>query len=151
MSPDLQSVFVFFLKKIGTRADANIHKAFARKYLSKKYVHRCRRMDHGYFCLGYFSCSTHLVKGLARKVWRQCVLGFANDLGFRGGNCNGLLANTGLFLSVGNKYRHTLKTSKKRVNSLCNTQVLRDILDCRMLILFLQTSVLPMKGYVVHL
>ena len=31
---------------------------------------------HGYCCLGYFSSSTHfyLVKGLARKVWRQCFL-----------------------------------------------------------------------------
>ena len=36
---------------------------------------------HGYFCLGYFSSSTHfyLVKGLARKVRRQCVLVFAHD------------------------------------------------------------------------
>ena len=57
---------------------------------------------HGYFCLGCFSSPTHfyLVKGLARKVWRQCVLVFAHDLGLRGGNCNGLLAKTGLFLST---------------------------------------------------
>ena len=41
---------------------------------------------------------------LAQKVWEQCVLVFAHDLGHRGGNCNGLLANTGLFLSIGNKY-----------------------------------------------
>ena len=58
------------------------------------------------FCLGYFSSSTHfdLVMWLAQTLWRQCVRVFAHDLGFRGGNCNGLLANTGLFLSTGNRY-----------------------------------------------
>ena len=35
--------------------------------------------------------------GLAQKVWRQCVLVFAHDLGLRGGNCKDLLATTGLF------------------------------------------------------
>ena len=46
--------------------------------------------------------STHfyLVKRLARKMWRLCVLVFAHDLGFRGGNCNGLLANAGLFFPL---------------------------------------------------
>ena len=34
---------------------------------------------------------------------------FARDLGFRGGNCNGLLANTGLFLSTGNRYPFLLQ------------------------------------------
>ena len=38
------------------------------------------------------------MKGLAQKVWRQCV--FAHDLGYREGNCNGLLANTGLFFPL---------------------------------------------------
>ena len=66
---------------------------------------------HGHFCLRYFSSSTHfyLVKGLARKVWRQCVRVFAHDLGYRGGNCNGLHANTGLFLSTGNRYLFLLQ------------------------------------------
>ena len=41
---------------------------------------------------------------MAREVWRQCVLVFAHGLGSRGGKCNGLLANTCLFLSTGNKY-----------------------------------------------
>ena len=61
---------------------------------------------HGYSCLVYFSSSTHfdLVIRLAQKVWRQCVLVFAHDLGFRGGNCNGLLANIGFFLPTGNRY-----------------------------------------------
>ena len=59
-------------------------------------------MDPWLLLLGYCSSLTHLylVKGMARKVWRQCVLVFAHDLGFRGGNSNGLLANTGLFLST---------------------------------------------------
>ena len=46
---------------------------------------------------------------LAQKVWRQCVLVFAHDFGFRGGKCNGLLANTGLFLSTGNRYLFLLQ------------------------------------------
>ena len=95
----------FILKK-GTRADANIHKAFACKYISKHICTVVEEWTHGYLCLGYFSSSTHfdLVIRLAQKVRRQCVLVFAHDLGLRGGNCNGLLANTGLFLSTGNKY-----------------------------------------------
>ena len=66
---------------------------------------------HGYFCLGYFSSSTHfdLVMRLAQKVWRQCVLVFAHDLESRGGNCNGLFLNTGLLLSTGNKYLFLLR------------------------------------------
>ena len=43
------------------------------------------------------------------EVWRQCVLVLAQDLGFRGGNCNGLLANTGFFLSTGNRYLFLLQ------------------------------------------
>ena len=34
---------------------------------------------------------------------------FARDLGFRGGNCNGLLANTGLLLSTADKYLFLLQ------------------------------------------
>ena len=34
---------------------------------------------------------------------------FARDLGFRGGNCNGLLANTGLCLSTADKYLFLLQ------------------------------------------
>ena len=34
----------------------------------------------------------------------------AHDLGSRSGNCIGLLANTGLFLSNGNKYLSLLQT-----------------------------------------
>ena len=41
---------------------------------------------------------------MAQKAWRQCVLVFVHDLGSRDGNCIGLLANTGLFLSTGKKY-----------------------------------------------
>ena len=71
----------------------------------KQYLHVCRRWTYGYFCLGYFSSSTHfdLAIRLAQKVWRQWVLVFAHER-FRDGNCIGLLANTGLFLSTGNRY-----------------------------------------------
>ena len=60
---------------------------------------RSSEWTDGNFCLEDFSPSTHvdLVLRLARKVWRQCVLVSARDLGFRCGNCNGLLANTDLF------------------------------------------------------
>ena len=94
MSPDLPPVFLFH--EIGTRADANIHKAFACRYPSNNICTVVEEWIHGYFCLGCFSSLTHfyLVNGLALKVWRQCVLIFAHDLGSRGGNYNGLLANT---------------------------------------------------------
>ena len=77
----------------------------------KSYCTVVEEWTHGYFCLGCFSSLTHsyLVKRLARKVWRRCVLVFAHDLGFRGGNCNGLLTNTGLLLSTGNRYLFLLQ------------------------------------------
>ena len=34
---------------------------------------------------------------------------FAHDPGLRGGNCIGLLSNTGLFLSTGNRYLFLLQ------------------------------------------
>ena len=64
---------------IGTQAGANIHKAFACRYLSNNI---CTVVEewwhHGYFCLGYFSSSTQfdLVRRISRNVWRLCVLGF---------------------------------------------------------------------------
>ena len=44
--------------------------------------------SHGYFCLGFFSSSTHfdLVIRLAQKAWRHCFLAFVRDLGSRDGN-----------------------------------------------------------------
>ena len=70
----------------GARADANIHKAFAYKYLSNNFCTVVEEWTHGYFCLRYFSSSTHfdLVIRLAQKAWRlQCVLVFLHDLGSR--------------------------------------------------------------------
>ena len=101
----------FHVRRIGTRADANIHKAIACKYSSNNICTVVEECQHGYFCLGYFSSSTHfdLVMRLAQKAWRQCVLVFAHDLGSRGGNCNGLLSNTGFFLSTGNRYLFLLQ------------------------------------------
>ena len=103
MSPALQPAS--FFSKTGTRADANNHKTFACRYIPNNICTVVEEWTSGYFCLGYIS-STHfdIVLWLAQKVWRQCVLVFARDLGFRGGNCNGLLANTGLFLSTDNRY-----------------------------------------------
>ena len=85
--------------------------AISWKYLSSSICTVVEESTHGYFCLGCFSSSTHfdLVIRLAQKVWRQCVLVFARGLGLRGGNCNGLLANTGLFLSTGNRYLFLLQ------------------------------------------
>ena len=110
----------FIFKRIGTRADANIHKTFACKYLSNNICTVVEEWTNGYFCLGYFSSSTHfdLVIRLTQKVWRQCVLVFAHDLGLRGGNCNGLLANTGLFLSTGNRYLFLLQRKTIPFDSL---------------------------------
>ena len=75
--------------------------------LQIKCLHGCRKMDPWLLFASDASLLWHTstsCKGLARKVWRQCVLVFAHDLGFRGGNCIGLLANPGLFLSTGKKY-----------------------------------------------
>ena len=41
---------------------------------------------------------------MAQKVWRLWVLVFGHDRYSHAGNCIGLLSNTGLFLSTGNKY-----------------------------------------------
>ena len=83
----------FHFCRIGTRADANIHKAFVCRYSSNNIFTVVGEWHHGYFCLGYFFSSTHfdLVTRMAQKVWRD-------------GNCIGLLANTGLFLSTGDRY-----------------------------------------------
>ena len=107
----LQLFNPFHFCRIGTRADANIHKTFAYKYHSKHICAIVEEWAHGHFCLGYFSSSTHfdLVIRLAQKAWRQCVLVFVHDLRFRDGNCIGLLANTGLFLSTGNRYLFLLQ------------------------------------------
>ena len=108
----LQPYNPFHFYIIGTQAGANIHKAFACRYLSKNI---CTVVEewwhHSYFCLGYFSSSTHfdLVRRMARKVWRQCVLVFAHDRYSHAGNCIGLLSNTGQFHSTGNKYPFLLQ------------------------------------------
>ena len=115
----------FLFNKIGTRRDSNIHKAFAYRYLSSNIYTGVEEWTHGYFCLGYFSSSTHfyLVKGLARKVWRQCVLVFTHFLGSRGGNWNGLLANTGLLLCTGNRYLFLLQRQCFPFDSLPRLQI----------------------------
>ena len=115
----------FLLCKIGTWANANLHKAFACKYPSDNIYTIFEEWTHGYCCLGYFSSSTHfyLVKGLAPKVWRLCVLVLAHDLGYRGGNCNGHLANTGLFLSTGNIYLFLLQRQWFPFDSLSRLQI----------------------------
>ena len=74
----LQPYNPFLFYRIGTRADANLHNEFACRYPSNIICTVVEQWIHGYFCLGCFSSPTHfhLVKGLARKVWRQCVLVF---------------------------------------------------------------------------
>ena len=90
--------------RIDTREDANSHKAIACTYLSNSICTVFEEWRCGYFCLGYFFPSTHfdLVTFLAQKVWRLLVLVFAHDRHSHAGNCNGLLANTGL--STGKRY-----------------------------------------------
>ena len=72
---------------------------------------RLSENGHGYFCLGYFSSSTHvyLVRRMAQKVWRFSVSVFGHDRLSHAGNCIGLLSNTGLFLSTGNRYLFLLQ------------------------------------------
>ena len=101
----------FLFCQIDTREDANLHKVIACKYLSNNIGRVVEEWHHGYFCLGYFFSPTHfdLVTRMAQKVWRHCVLFFAHDRYSHAGNCIGLLSNTGLFLSTGNKYLFLLQ------------------------------------------
>ena len=97
----LQPYNPFHFYKLALGPGANIHKTFAFKYPSNNI---CTVVEDngpdGYFCLGYFSSSTHfdLVMHLAQKTWRQCVLVFAHDRYSHAGNCIILLSNIGLFL-----------------------------------------------------
>ena len=65
-------------------------------------LHGCRRMAPWLF-LPQISLprltSTSLPR-IAQKVWRHCVLVFGHDRCSHAGNCIGLLANTGLYLST---------------------------------------------------
>ena len=73
------------------------------------------------FASDTFFSSTHfdLVSLMARKVRRHCVLVFVQHFGYRDGNCIGLLANTGLFLSTGNRYLFLLQS--RLIPSRCLT------------------------------
>ena len=69
----------------------------------KKYLHGCRAMDPWLLLprmLLFPDTHFYLVTGLARKVWRQCVLVFAHDLGLRGGNCNLIRCNSFSLLQI---------------------------------------------------
>ena len=72
------------------------------------------------FCLGYFFSSTHfdLMTLMARKVWRHCGPVFVHDRYSHAGNCNGLLANTGLLLSTDNRYLFLLQGLTSPFDSL---------------------------------
>ena len=74
----LQPYNPFHFQRSDTRADANIHKTFAYKYLSNNICTVVEEWTHGFFCLGYFFFSAHfdLVIRLAQKAWRQCALVF---------------------------------------------------------------------------
>ena len=116
--PRLCSPFLFC--KIDIREDANIHKAIACKYLSNNVCTVVEEWQHGFFCLGCFFSSTHfdLVTRMAQKVWRHRGLVFVHDRYSHAGNCIGLLSNTGLFLSTGNKYLFLLQRRSIPFDSL---------------------------------
>ena len=107
--PRLCNPFLFC--KIDTREDANIHKAIACQCLSKNICTFVGEWTHDYFCLGYFSSSTHfyLVKRMARKVWRHCGLVVGHARYSHAGNCIGIPSKTGLFLSTGTRYLFLLQ------------------------------------------
>ena len=114
LASSLTTRFIFI--EIDTREDANTHKPIACKYLS---INICTVVEEWTMvtCASDTSLPRHtstLVSLMAQKVWRQCVLFWAHELGSRGGNRNGLLADTGLFLSTGNGriflYSHLVQT-----------------------------------------
>ena len=96
--------FLFF--KIGTRSDANIHKAVPYRYLSNNIYTVVEE-----WTLGYFSFSTHfyLVKRAGSEGVAAVCSGFCARSWVSWRNCNGLLTNTGLFLSTGNRYLFLLR------------------------------------------
>ena len=104
----LRTRFTFY--RIGIRADANIHNAFACRYLSNNICTVVEEWTHGNFCLGYFSSSTHndLVIRLAQRVWRQCVLVFVHDLGVVTETASVSL-QTLAFFSTSNRYEFLLQ------------------------------------------
>ena len=96
----LQPYNPFHFCRIGTRADANISTRRSRTNTSQIISARVEEWTHGYFCLGYFSLPRHTSTswhGWLKKAWRQCVLVFVHDLGFRAWDYTCLLANTALF------------------------------------------------------
>ena len=104
----LRTRFTFY--RIGIRSDANIHNAFACRYLSNNICTVVEEWTHGNFCLGYFSSSTHndLVIRLDQRVWRQCVLVFVHDLGFVTETASVSL-QTLAFFSTSNRYQFLLQ------------------------------------------
>ena len=95
-----------FFKRLGTRAGANIHKMFARKSSSNNICTVVEQWNHGYFCLGRFSSSTHfdLVARLAQKGVAAVCSGFCARSWVSWWKLHRLLANTGLFFPTGNWY-----------------------------------------------
>ena len=97
------------LWKIRTRVDANIHKAFACKYPANNICTVVEQWTVGYSLPRILLFLDTLRPRDTVGSDRLCVLVFAYDLVSRGGNCNGLLATTGLFLSTGNRYLFLLQ------------------------------------------
>ena len=91
-----------FFKRLGTRADANIHKTFARRSSSNNICTVVEQWNHGYFCLGRFSSSTHfdLVVRLAQKGVAAVCSGFCARSWVSWWKLHRLLANTGLFFPL---------------------------------------------------
>ena len=110
----------FSFCKIGTWADANIHKAFACRYSSNNIHTVVEEWTHGCCCLGCFFLDTLLPRERAGSegVAAVCSVFFAHDLGYRGGDCNGLLANTDVVLSTSNRYLFLLQRHSFPFDSL---------------------------------
>ena len=89
-----------------------MHKAISYKYFSNSICTVVEERHHSYCCLGYFSSSAHfdLVSLMAQKVWWHSGSVFVvHDRHSHARNCTGLLANTGLFLSTGDRYLFLLQ------------------------------------------
>ena len=114
----LQPYNPFHFYKIGTRADANIHKAIACRYLSNLICTVVGEWTHDYFCLGYFDTRRPVDTVGSEGVAALCSGSCARDRYCHAGNCTGLTCEHWPFSFTGNRCLFLLQRQLIPFNSL---------------------------------